>query len=131
MVADNDADANLWAIVGSGKEHTIQHMKTGKWLNKFNKTLILSENKSVWNIEYFDDFYKTICSAQQSYLGQNGENIEVSILKQEAKFLLKSYKFLLSLKDFSFMREDGIFAIPTHYSFLMEGSVDLKLKNSR
>jgi len=127
MVADNDCDASLWLIVESGKECNIQHKKTGKWLAESNKTLTLSENKVAWEIEDVDDFYKTICLEHMSYIGQNAGNVEVSTLKQEANFHLKSYKFMLSLKDFTFKREKGVFAKPTHYSFLMGGNVDLRL----
>lgn len=127
MVADKDADANLWVIVKSGIDYKIQHKKTGKWLSASNKMLILSENQGNWRIEDSDDFYKTISTDQLSYISQDFGNVKVSTMKQEAKFLLKSYNFLLSLKDFTFKREEGIFAKPSHYSFLMEGNVDLRL----
>jgi len=127
MVVDNDSDENLWIIVNSGREHKIQHKKTGKWLSELNNMLILSEKTEIWKIKDFDDFYKTIGTARQNFISQDGENINVSTLKQEANFSLKSYEFILSLKDFTFKREEGIFAKPTHYSFLMEGNIDLKL----
>jgi hypothetical protein len=131
LVVDNDSDENLWIIVNSGREHKIQHKKTGKWLSELNNMLILSENQEIWKIKDFDDFYKTIGTARQNFISQDGENINVSNLKQEANFSLKSYEFILSLKDFTFKREEGIFAKPTHYSFLMEGNIDLKLNKQK
>jgi len=127
MLPDDDGENTIWQMDEKEEKSMLKHIGSGKYLTySGNKTELVTTPTYIWTISHSDDFYQTISNGRKAYLCLTGETVAVNNTKREVTFDLKSYKFVVSLKDFTFKRVEGIYTKPESYSFLMEKKFRVK-----